>query len=548
MSTSSRFQKVSIPGLRWIAVVAAIAGTVALAIGVTQTGVPEVQRISDINALMNMGYVKVTAQVLDVPRYDARTDYLTFTVADGSGELRVRSYQTETRDLLNQQRIPKPGDQITLEGTLTYRVDSVSLSLASVDTLEVRSPQPETVTIATIAIQEQAVPIQVSGTVRQIREPYPGLTILSLRDSSGEIDVTWSEATQTLYGGVLPSVGDTINVVGIASDFRGKPQLTATKFQSAPLQSADKIVSLQTLATHTDGSWITVQGILGEPQPFSAGMKYPIRDETGRSTLLLWTNIVESVSEEVLQAGQVVKVSGVLQRYQDHVEILPELPMDVVASEAVVNIGADVEMAAPEVAIPVTSNRAIAEVQNQIGQYVDIAGELVDAHSYAGGFKLTLADATGQMEVVVREEIFAEFERVDDLHLGAKLQVNGKVDTWDDQPQLIVFAPDQVQIGEATSINLNAVEIKSLDLSQLNTLVKITGTVQENVEFSAGTRLVLSDGSGTIDVIIWQNLQPYIDAKLLKTGTAIAVIGHVGEFNANLQLVPPLPHFIATSD
>ncbi|MEE9616748.1 MAG: OB-fold nucleic acid binding domain-containing protein, partial [Anaerolineae bacterium] len=63
----------------------------------------------------------------------------------------------------------------------------------------------------------------------------------------------------------------------------------------------------------------------GEPEVFSAGVKFPLEDDTGTIILLLWQNVYETIPDaDQLVTGARVEVMGRIEEYRGELEIIPE--------------------------------------------------------------------------------------------------------------------------------------------------------------------------------------------------------------------------------
>ena len=70
---------------------------------------------------------------------------------------------------------------------------------------------------------------------------------------------------------------------------------------------------------------LLLTGVLGEPETFSAGVKFPLEDDTGTIILLLWQNVYETIPDaDQLVTGARVEVMGRIEEYRDELEIIPE--------------------------------------------------------------------------------------------------------------------------------------------------------------------------------------------------------------------------------
>jgi hypothetical protein len=108
----------------------------------THTPLPTL-KIGQAQATLNFAYVRVEGQVTRAPSYDPDSGYLSFWIADETGEMLVNSYRATTQELVESGRMPFTGDHVTVEGALRVRPDSATLTLNSADALYIQHPQPD---------------------------------------------------------------------------------------------------------------------------------------------------------------------------------------------------------------------------------------------------------------------------------------------------------------------------------------------------------------------------------------------------------------------
>ena len=122
----------TIRAMQFIALGLAVLGLSLLWWFATHSPVPTL-KIGQAQATMNFAYVRVQGQVMRAPSLDPDSGYLSFWIADDTGELLVSSYRSTTQALMSQGQVPGIGDRVTVEGTLRVRPDSASLTLNSAE-------------------------------------------------------------------------------------------------------------------------------------------------------------------------------------------------------------------------------------------------------------------------------------------------------------------------------------------------------------------------------------------------------------------------------
>jgi len=106
---------------------------------------PAPTRVGDITPMMNFAHVRLDGTVerdAYIGRRNGRPDYLSFMIDDGTGRARVVAYDRTARTLIDEGRVPKTGQRLTVAGTLNVSADGLPrLRLVSAAQLEAGSDQ-----------------------------------------------------------------------------------------------------------------------------------------------------------------------------------------------------------------------------------------------------------------------------------------------------------------------------------------------------------------------------------------------------------------------
>jgi DNA/RNA endonuclease YhcR with UshA esterase domain len=396
--------------------------------------VPVVQ-IGQVGGMMNMAYVRIEGRVSQGPDYDPEGEYMAFWVTDDTGELRVSVYRNETRNLIAEGRIPSTGDQVRVAGTLRIREDFVALYLNAPEQLEIVRPEPVEMQIGEVSPLDVGQRIRVRGQVRQIYEPYEGLTLISLRDDSGEIDVAVGETLELLTGPLPPvSPGQALEAVGAVSLYRDTPQLVPALTSDIVLTSGTAVIVPQrdvgTLTTSDVGQWVQVEGAIVESDAFSSGIRFVLDDGTGQILLLLWQSIYESFPHaDTLDVGARVQIQGHVAEYKGVLEIVPEVSQDLV-----------VLVAAPAPEETVVAELALADV----GRMVQLQGILSQEESFSKGIRYTLDDGTGQILLVLWSNVVEEASA--ELRVGTEVSVLGEITEYRGDLEIVPRCGADIQV------------------------------------------------------------------------------------------------------
>jgi hypothetical protein len=106
--------------------------------------------IGSLAGTMNWAYVRVERLVIRQPSYDPEAQTLTFWVWDGTGELMVSAYRSETEALMAAGLVPFMGDNVTVEGTLRIKEDFEYLILNVPEHTVIQPGEPVVMPIAEV--------------------------------------------------------------------------------------------------------------------------------------------------------------------------------------------------------------------------------------------------------------------------------------------------------------------------------------------------------------------------------------------------------------
>jgi len=270
-------------------------------------------KIGQAQAAMNLAYVRIAGQITRAPSLDPAGDYVSFWVADDTGELLVSAYRAVTQALLQSDRVPFAGDRVTLEGTLRVRPDSAALTLNAADALRIERPQPAALDIGRIDAQAALRAVTVRGQVRAVRSPYAGLTLVTLRDVTGAIDIAVPQAIQA-------QPGQSAEASGTVTLYKDTPQIALRRADALRvLPDAIPIAAPAHIAQLADrtGQWAAVRGSIVKAAPFSAGLRFTLDDGTGRADVVLWQDVYTALSPTLqLNQGAEVAVQGEVSLYR----------------------------------------------------------------------------------------------------------------------------------------------------------------------------------------------------------------------------------------
>jgi DNA/RNA endonuclease YhcR with UshA esterase domain len=324
------FHDGAVRSLKLITVLLATAGTLAFVFASRATPRP-LTAIAAVQPSMNYAYVRIEGIVPAFASLQGN-DYLSFRVMDAGGDLRVSAYRNVVEQLLAQNKVPRPGDRVTVEGTLRIRDDEPSLILNTVEGLMIETPDAPAITLSALDAMPMGDKATVTAQVRRIREISPRLRVVTLREGSATADMLLPVGDAVF--GEAPEVreGEWIEAAGGVGEYRDAKQLLPASASAIAKISAPP-ADLRPLAALNDdllGQWVRVQATIDDLRPFAQGMRVMLSEDDTTLVAVLFDRVWQGLAfSETLQAGDVIQLQGELSDYRGELELIPELPVDV---------------------------------------------------------------------------------------------------------------------------------------------------------------------------------------------------------------------------
>ena len=420
--------RLSLRVVKTAAILLATVGLVALWWTARQLEIP-LLTVDQAQGTMNMAYVRFKGDISRSLSYDEEGGYLGFWVDDGSGEVRVSAYRDVTEALLSSNRVPALGDEVEVAGTLRIREDFVSLTLNVPEHLSLKRPAPIKVQIGSLTQLDEGLRVRLAGEVRDTFSPYDGLTLITVRDDTGELSVAVDE-TLTALTGDLPEIveGQGIVVTGTVTLYRDNPQLTPSTVQDIRLSAVPEIEvqpaevrQLSALSPADEGGVFQVAGRVVALTGFQGGVKATLDDGTAQLLLLLWQSVYDALPQPTaLDVGAELEVEGQLKVYEGAVELIPARASDI-----------RLLVGAPEP--PWVEIAALSALD--VGRIVRLRGVLGEPVGFSAGLKVPLDDGTGTMPLLLWSNVADAV--APPPAAGLMLEVVGEVTSYQDQLELI---------------------------------------------------------------------------------------------------------------
>jgi len=155
---------------------------------------------------------------------------------------------------------------------------------------------------------------------------------------------------------------------------------------------------------------------------------------------------------------------------------------------------------------------------------------------FKGGMKATLDDGAAQITLVLWDTVYTALENPFAVDVGAEVVVDGELGSYEDELQIVPESfKDITIVTPAPEIPWIAIgDLRTLDAGRV---VRLRGVLGAPEGFSAGAKMLLDDGSGTITVLLWTNILTSLDPPPTE-GMQVEVIGVIQEYRGDLEIVP----------
>jgi DNA/RNA endonuclease YhcR with UshA esterase domain len=355
-------KRMSLLALRWAAILLSTVGLVLLWL-MAKTREPERIQIGDIEATMNFGVVRLSGEVRGDPRPFKNGNGMSFTVSDGSGELRVFVDMAQRKAMQEAGLVPRRGDGIDFVAQLQSSASGNSARIRSLDPKSFAltrdgapagtagatgTGSPDSAPAAAPATTAKdfgpAVPfsavdeskvgqtIVLEGTVVAIQEPAAGSKrpyVVTLTNGVEGVDVkVWSDEYARIAD-PASLTGTPVRVRAAVKLYQNKVDLQLRK--GSDLQRAVRPepkrrapVPVATAAAGKLGDWVTVVGALSEPADLDGkGTSYKLTDDSGTIQVVFWNSTVPPDVQKKAAAAARASVNGKVKEYQGTRQVVP---------------------------------------------------------------------------------------------------------------------------------------------------------------------------------------------------------------------------------
>lgn len=254
-----------------------------------------------------------------------------------------------------------------------------------------------------------------------------------------------------------------------------------------------------------------------------------LRDATGAAEVAV-DQSVEALTGELLplEPGQSAEVIGSVDLYRDTPQIIPVSVKDIVLVTEPISVARQMSISALGA--------------EERGHLVTVRGTVMDWNPFSAGAKFTLRDATGELTVLLWEDLALDLGNGDGLPLGSQVRVTGELSTYRGELEMIPGRAMDVELiaaGEDGETTIPQSPIRDLTSDQLGETVLVEGEIIDATCFSRGFKYTLDDGTGQVVLVLWLSTYDELaDPLKLNVGASVRATGEVAEYEEELQLIP----------
>jgi DNA/RNA endonuclease YhcR with UshA esterase domain len=561
-----------------IAIVVAVVGVAVLLFFASRAPVPTV-KISDVESTSNYAYVQLNGVVTRGPNYNLDSQSITFWVRDDTGEIMASAFRDQTQALIAADRVPAPGDAITLQGTLRVRDGSPSLTIDSADAVKLTraTAAAEDRPIGSITLADDLKGVRVVGMVRKINEPFTGLKLITLRDATGAIDVAVPTDFEAAFGATPPiTIGQSIQVLGAVTKFNDTPQIAVRR--GADMSALKEAVALARFVpllaiseTHA-GKWVRTQGVIATVMPGDANTRITLSDKDKHLIVLIWPDVWIALPQADFQPGAELAVQGEVSLFRGDLEIVPEL-------------ASDVEVLVSSVPVEAQAKPIGAITAGDVKSLIVTQGTIEKATTFNLGSRYEFSDPSGAIVLLAWNSNIDPQKQQDVFTVGATLSVTGEIDEFNGQLEIVPRSLEDVVViaklaaapeltatstpevtalptatreltpttaptgtpaatntskaTEAPVVSGNVVPLSSIGQGSAGQVVTVRGKVIDTSSFSAGFKFLLDDGTGRMPLTLFDNTYKFVPNRAgLNLGADVQVTAEVAEFQGVQELQP----------
>jgi DNA/RNA endonuclease YhcR with UshA esterase domain len=417
-------------------------------------------QIRTIDRTMNMGYVRLEGTAGDVyvkKSPSGLPDYVAFNLDDGTGTARVGIHAHEARILGKENRLPRRGDRVSVEGSVRVGPDGqVSLHVQSARRFGVFPPAALHCEPHEILPELAGRTVRVEGRIAAVYPPRPGGRApyrVVIGGDRGAVDlVLWEENYQALRERGLGPGAEVVARVRV-DRYKEKLQLRIKSPEDVAITPATGERAAGEPAAVEPAAEGAVAAVLRTPEGrrtslrarvvsvkrFKKGVRVTVTDGEQNLPVILFDEVFSGwPGMGDLVPGVEVEVRGKVQSFRDRIELVVEEQ-----GELRLMRPGPRPRPGPDGTVATAAVNRLAQ-----GNRAAVKGRIVERREIKGGLRLRVDDGSGPCTVVLWDGVLGELGEGISLGRGSSLRVTGEIRLYRGEPQLVPTDPLDVAGGE----------------------------------------------------------------------------------------------------
>ncbi len=452
--------------------------------------------------------------------------------------------------------------RLSMQGIKIAALIIATLGLALLWNAARNTPIP-TLSIAAAQSAQNMAYIRLEGQVsRPIQyDPQNNSLVFWISDDENEARIAAYEKTAAalIAAGKIPAPGDLIRVAGT---LRVREELltltinTPDHLELSRLEPFD--INIKALTTSNAGQRVHISGQAGKiSRPYAGLILLEVADDTDKITAALYENILPLTGPFITpQPGQEVEITGSVTVYHDSPQIVPAAAADLAwgATPTPTPTATPTHLPTPThqptplntptpTLTPTATPRPTPAyfalngiTAADAGTKTRVRGQIVELDGFKGGVKATLEDSSGRILVILWDSCYKGLPDPTAFDIGATVDIAGEIQLYEGTLELVPADSRQVRVIQPAP-EIPWMAINTLTTADQGRVVRLRGVLGEPQPFSAGTRITLDDGTGSITIILWHNLVAGL-SQPPAAGQTIEIVGRLSLYREQLQITP----------
>ncbi len=415
--------------------------------------------------------------------------------------------------------------------------------------------------------------VRIEGTVNgDVRMFKQGEYVRSLRffvdDGTGEIPVVAyrSQAEALVKADRVPRAGDKIRVAGsLAVSAEDNITLRLQVPEQLVLDRSEaKTIGVAEVTVDLEGQNVSVEGVIVAVSPPPQGTKKPwkvdVRDDSGTATVSFWQDVYEDVEDKMsLAPGENVRARVSVGSYMGKVQLNLVHGADIsFPREARTQKQARKSTAGPAAPRQAKDLVPLAEVTaDKVGQTIRVTGRVESIQEPEADTKapwlVTIREGDVELQVVYWDTVARNLKGAKPVP-NALIEVTGKVEEYEGKIQIKVTFSNQIRLVDVRPPSVEpvnpgeAMPPSKVTAKMVGQVLTVAGTLGEPESLKSGVKYPLSEGDGTLTLLLWDRNVTGRNRDSLRPGMRVAVVGTIGEYKGELQIVPASDQAIAIQE